>query len=440
VKEEPDLRGATDADMRAVSPPELAESQPAPPARALPAAAPARAAAPQPAPASTPARLEGAVLNNRYRIESKLGEGGFGSVYRATQINMGRTVAIKLLHPKMARDPQIVGRFKREAQASSALRNPHTVQVFDFDETPDGLMYLAMEMLTGRSLHSVLGDTPRLAPLRVASILDGLAESLSEAHQQGIVHRDIKPENVYLEKVPSPDFVKLLDFGIAKIVSGDGMKGGPALTAAGQTLGTVEYMSPEQLMGQPLDGRSDLYALGVLAYEMLTGQLPCSGKTPALIISAHLKVIPQPPSKLIPDVAVPPALDSLILRLLAKRPDGRPADANAVRQELQPVLRGETSQPIALSPATAPAPGPQRVPVSGVPAGGTPAWNAATISLAGGTVQPAPPPSAAPNSQTAPTVKSKKGQKLPVGVILLLIGVVAAVVGIGAGLLLARGH
>ena len=168
---------------------------------------------------------------------------------------MNRMVALKILHARMAKDPQVVGRFKREAQASSQLRAPHTVQVYDFDQTPEGLMYLSMEMLSGQSLHALLQTEGPFAPMRMARIMDGISESLGEAHGHGIVHRDIKPENIYLEPQPTPDFVKVLDFGIAKIVSGDGMKG-PQLTAAGQTLGTLEYMSPEQLMGQQLDGRS----------------------------------------------------------------------------------------------------------------------------------------------------------------------------------------
>ena len=171
----------------------------------------------------------------------------------------------------MAKDPQVVGRFKREAQASSALRAPHTVQVYDFDQTPDG-MHVPGDGAAARALAArrCWRRRARSRRSRVAHVMDGIAESLGEAHAQGIVHRDIKPENIYLEPRPTPDFVKVLDFGIAKIVSRRRAgSSGPALTAAGQTLGTLEYMSPEQLMGAQLDGRSDLYALGILAYEML---------------------------------------------------------------------------------------------------------------------------------------------------------------------------
>jgi eukaryotic-like serine/threonine-protein kinase len=313
--------------MKAVTPP------PAAPAR------PKTAPLSQLPPAPTDTDLTGKVLNNRYLIEEKIGEGGFGAVYRATQMQMNRKVALKVLHAKMAKDAQVVGRFKREAQASSLLRAPHTVQVYDFDQSPEGIMYLAMEMLQGRSLHAILLQDGPLEPLRMARVMDGIADSLGEAHLQGIVHRDIKPENIFLEPRPTPDFVKVLDFGIAKIVSGEGMGSGPALTAAGQTLGTLEYMSPEQLMGAQLDGRSDLYALGILSYEMVTGALPFKAKTPGEMITFHLKTTPLPPSKTAPDRGIPPELDQIILKLLAKKREQRYRDTGELRHDLAKLLR-----------------------------------------------------------------------------------------------------
>jgi serine/threonine-protein kinase len=297
--------------------------------------------------------LTGKTLNNRYLIEGKLGEGGFGSVYRARQTQMNRQVALKVLHPRMAKDPQVVGRFKREAQASSLLRAQHTVQVYDFDQTPEGVMYLSMEMLQGKSLHSVMADGGALDPVRVARVLDGIAESLDEAHAQGIVHRDIKPENIFLEPRPTPDFVKVLDFGIAKIVSGDGLGSQPALTAAGQTLGTLEYMSPEQLMGKQLDGRSDLYALGILGYEMLTGELPFSSKTPGEIITFHLKTLPPAPSG--KNSRVPPLLDAIVARLAQKSRDDRYKDTAELRADLAKVLSGQADAPPPRASAVQPA-------------------------------------------------------------------------------------
>jgi serine/threonine-protein kinase len=228
------------------------------------------------------------------------------------------------------------------------------VQVYDFDQTPEGLMYLAMEMLSGRSLHAALQMDGPIEPRRMMRIMDGIAESLGEAHQQGIVHRDIKPENIYLEPRPQPDYVKVLDFGIAKIVSGDGLKG-PQLTAAGQTLGTLEYMSPEQLMGQQLDGRSDLYALGILAYEMMTGRLPFDAKTPTEMITGHLKTVPPPPSKHRP--GIPPELDAVIAKLLEKSRDKRFKDTAELRAALDPLINERASAP---APVAAPSAQPVR--------------------------------------------------------------------------------
>jgi serine/threonine-protein kinase len=184
----------------------------------------------------------------------------------------------------------------------------------------------------------------------MARVMDGIAQSLGEAHAQGIVHRDIKPENIFLEPRPSPDFVKVLDFGIAKIVSGEGLAAkGPQLTAAGQTLGTLEYMSPEQLMGRQLDGRSDLYALGILAYEMMTGRLPFDAKTPAEMITGHLKVVPPPPSERAPDHGIPPELDAIVMRLIEKSRDQRFKDTDELRAALAGLLM-PGSGPIQLPP------------------------------------------------------------------------------------------
>jgi serine/threonine-protein kinase len=376
----------------------------------------AKPVAKQPEPEPFDGDLTGKLLNNRYQVEQKIGEGGFGAVYRAKQTGMGRTVALKVLHARMAKDAQVIGRFKREAQASSALRAPHTVQVYDFDQSPEGVMYLSMEMLQGKSLHAILKEEGALEPIRMAKVMDGIADSLGEAHGQGIVHRDIKPENIYLEPRPTPDFVKVLDFGIAKIVSGDGLQqSGPALTAAGQTLGTLEYMSPEQLMGAQLDGRSDLYALGILSYEMMTGALPFPAKTPGEMITAHLKTVPPPPSKAKPQAGIPPLMDQIILKLLEKSRDKRYKDTAELRGELARVIAGEQGTAQA-APATAPTPA---------------------------VAKPAPQPVAAqrPSSGTEQVSTTSAGDAparsgMSAGLIALIVGVVVAVAGIVIGLLM----
>jgi serine/threonine-protein kinase len=318
----------------------VTKADPAPVLAVAAAPAPANSAV-RPA-AAAPENLIGRTLNHRYLIEDKIGEGGFGAVFRGKQIATGREVALKILHPHNSSDQTIIARFRREAEACSKLRDVHTVTTYDFDETEDGILYLAMELLRGRSLHQLQKSDGILPPERVLSILDQVAQSLGEAHANGIVHRDMKPENVFIESRQmgagtggrTEDHVKVLDFGIAKVMSGE--KEVQALTAVGQTLGTLEFMSPEQLRGQKLDGRSDIYALGMMSYEMLTGVLPFqSAKSPIEIINFHMKQPAPPPSKLLegkaPGLKIPPAVDDIILKMVAKNREDRFADTNDLR-------------------------------------------------------------------------------------------------------------
>ena len=281
------------------------------------------------------------VLNNRFKVESKIGEGGFGAVYRGVQLATGRKVALKLLHPEMTKDENLVARFRREGMVLCNLRDAHTITTYDFDQTPDGTLYIAMELLEGKSLHQVFHEQAPLEWKRMFKILIEMCSSLAEAHAQGIVHRDLKPENVYLESRPgNPEFVKILDFGIAKVMRGDSIDPqSPQLTATGQTLGTLEYMSPEQLMGKQLDGRSDVYALGVVAYEMITGRLPFpDAKGPAGLITAQLKQTPLPPSQANPKANLPPAADRAILKCLEKDKNNRYLDVTGFAHALQEVI------------------------------------------------------------------------------------------------------
>ncbi len=282
-----------------------------------------------------------AVLNNRFKVESKIGEGGFGAVYRGVQLATGRKVALKLLHPEMTKDENLVARFRREGMVLCNLRDAHTITTYDFDQTPDGTLYIAMELLEGKSLHQTFHEQAPLEWRRMFKILIEMCSSLAEAHAQGIVHRDLKPENVYLEsRLGNPEFVKILDFGIAKVMRGESIDPqAPQLTATGQTLGTLEYMSPEQLMGKQLDGRSDVYALGVVAYEMITGRLPFpDAKGPAGLITAQLKQTPPPPSQANPKANLPPAADRAILKCLEKDKNNRHADVTHLAHALQEVI------------------------------------------------------------------------------------------------------
>jgi tRNA A-37 threonylcarbamoyl transferase component Bud32 len=340
--------------------PSPAVAAPAPIVSASPTPSPVQAPAPKAAaaaaathvrpPAQAAENLIGRTLNHRYLVEDKIGEGGFGAVFRGKQIATGREVALKILHPHNSSDQTIIARFKREAEACSKLRDVHTVTTYDFDETEDGILYLAMELLRGRSLHQLQKSDGALAPARVLSILDQVAQSLGEAHSNGIVHRDMKPENVFIESRTgaggaNEDHVKVLDFGIAKVVSGE--KEVQALTAVGQTLGTLEFMSPEQLRGQKLDGRSDIYALGMMSYEMLTGILPFQGaKSPIEIINFHMKQPAPPPSKLAgegktPGLKIPQTVDEIILKMVAKNRDDRFADTNELRAAIAKALTAQ---------------------------------------------------------------------------------------------------
>jgi eukaryotic-like serine/threonine-protein kinase len=284
--------------------------------------------------------LIGRPLNNRYLVKRKIGEGGFGAVFEGMQIATERPVALKVLHPQSVSDATVVARFRREAEACSKLRNPHTVIIYDFDQTEDGVLYLAMELVRGKSLQDIQRESGIIPVERCLSILDQVAEALGEAHAKGIVHRDMKPENIMVEIREGEDFVKVLDFGIAKIKSGDGGKDAPALTAIGQTVGTLEFMSPEQLRGKPLDGRSDIYALGMLAYEMLTGGLPFKkSKSTSEIIQFHLQEPPPPPSSLKPEAAIPASVDELVQKMCAKSRDDRHKDTDDLRQHIDESIR-----------------------------------------------------------------------------------------------------
>jgi serine/threonine-protein kinase len=241
----------------------------------------------------------------------------------------------------MTKDDNLVARFRREGMVLCNLRDAHTITTYDFDQTPDGTLYIAMELLEGKSLHQLFHEQAPLEWRRMFKILTEMCSSLAEAHAQGIVHRDLKPENVYLESRPgNPEFVKILDFGIAKVMRGDSIDPqSPQLTATGQTLGTLEYMSPEQLMGKPLDGRSDVYALGVVAYEMITGRLPFpEAKGPAGLITAQLKQTPAPPSTANAKVQLPPSADRVILKCLEKDKHNRYADVSQLSIALQEVI------------------------------------------------------------------------------------------------------
>ncbi len=265
------------------------------------------------------------ILGGKYRVIRLIGEGGMGAVYEGEQ-QLGTTkrkVAVKTLHPHLSRDPKIKARFEREVGTIAELEHPNTIQVYDFGTTADGILYIVMEFLHGKSLADQLEKNGAMTPERVQNILEQVCGSLEEAHARGIVHRDLKPDNVVLvERAGKKDFVKVLDFGIAKR-SKEEDKDEQKLTQQGMVLGTPPYMSPEQFTGRPIDSRSDIYSLGVMAYEMLSGALPFKANTAWEWATQHMT---QPPIAIESLAAASRATESMraaLRRALAKSPDDR---------------------------------------------------------------------------------------------------------------------
>ena len=268
-------------------------------------------------------------LGGRYRVERELGRGGMAKVFLGTDTVLGRTVAIKLLAPQFAEDDGFVQRFRREAQAAARIGHPHIVSVFDTG-SDDGVHYIVMEYVEGRTLADFLSGGGRIMPDRAIDIAADVLTALEAAHAQGVIHRDIKPGNIMLS--PKGE-VKVTDFGIARLTT---TAETVAQTAA--ILGTASYLSPEQAQGQPVDGRSDIYSLGCVLYEMVTGRPPFLGDSPVAVASKQVLEQPLPPSKLNPDVT--PELDAVILRSLAKNPANRYQSAEEMRADLDRVKHG----------------------------------------------------------------------------------------------------
>jgi len=274
-----------------------------------------------------------------YQLGELLGRGGMGEVYQATHRMLARPAAIKLIRPEMlgaggnAAAQLAVKRFRREAEAAADLRSPHTVELYDFGVTEDGTLYFVMELLEGMDLESLVRQHGPVCAGRVIHILRQACESLEEAHVRGLVHRDIKPANIHLGRVGlHHDFVKVLDFGLVKVVAGESTEHSLA-TAAGLTPGTPAYMAPEMALGESVDGRADLYALGCVAYYLLTGQVVFEADTPFQMVARQLRAEPVPPS-LRTEVYVPLALEQLVLACLAKQPEDRPRSAAELGQAL----------------------------------------------------------------------------------------------------------
>jgi serine/threonine protein kinase len=276
----------------------------------------------------------GEIIGGRFRVEKLLGKGGFGAVFRATHIVTQQELVLKVLKPNLSEDETQIKRFLQEARTASRLSHPNTVRVYDFGQTDAGHLYIAMELLHGQELGQVLIDEGLLAPARAIHIAIGVLKSLAEAHQAGLVHRDLKPDNIFLCRVPGEDdFVKVIDFGIAKPIE-QGDDGG--LTRTGFTVGTPKYMSPEQVLNKGVEGRSDLYSLGVILYQSLSGELPLSGPSPVETMMAHVQQEPAALSLVCPQ-ELPPGLEAIVMRALRKQPNERFVDAEDMRAALEEV-------------------------------------------------------------------------------------------------------
>jgi len=292
----------------------------------------------------------GRVIAGRYRLIEKLGQGGMGAVYKGQHVKINRLTAIKVLTSELVSNQEFIARFQREAEMASQIDHPNAVAIYDFGEAEDGLIYIAMEFVNGKPLSAILKKDGTLGLERVVRIAKQAAEALSAAHNLGIIHRDFKPDNIMIcDKPGRPDWVEVVDFGIAKRAVADTQQTG--LTQAGFVLGTPLYMSPEQVMGEELDARSDLYSLALVVYEMLTAALPFSGTTTQ---SQMMKRVIDPPMPLTlarPQLTLPPAVEAVILRALSRKPDDRYdsttefAEALELASKYNPATRPQQQQP-----------------------------------------------------------------------------------------------
>jgi serine/threonine-protein kinase len=278
--------------------------------------------------------LVGRVLDDKYRLDSRLGEGGMGTVYRATHLLIDRPVAVKVLHHRFVEDEAAQERFRREARAAGRLRHTNAVTVTDFGRASDGCVYIVMELLEGRNLREVLAFESPLESGRAVGLMLQVAAAVEAAHESGVIHRDLKPANIFIvQPKNAPPLVKVLDFGIAKLAaeSFDDPEQ-HALTLTGVMIGTPRYMSPEQCDGAHLTPAADVYSLGIILYEMLTGATPFTGASPLAVALQHSSKPPRRPTELV--AGIPPELERVVLHALEKNPLNRPPDAAAFRGEL----------------------------------------------------------------------------------------------------------
>jgi serine/threonine-protein kinase len=344
----------------------------------------------------------GKEVAGQFRIVEKIGKGGMGAVYKAEQPDMNRYVAIKILHSRYLSRSDLVSRFRREARAMSQLSHPNTARVFLYGQLDDGACYFVMEHLVGRNLAQIVRAEGAMKPRRAMRIMTQVCGALEEAHQAGIVHRDLKPENIFVTSQGGiHDFPKVLDFGLAKVTERQMRPGSMVLTQQGMVFGTPEFMSPEQAHGKTLDARSDIYSLGIILYELLTGKLPFDAKQPIEFIQLHVNATPIPLSERLPEATFPAGLEEVVMAALAKKPEERYASAAEFAAALDSVLQVEAGERGSI---TLPTP---------VPAA------------------PQPEPAPAIGSNRAPSTRKAPWLMFGIGVVLALAGLIALLVALG---------
>ncbi|MBY0356757.1 MAG: serine/threonine protein kinase [Candidatus Obscuribacterales bacterium] len=273
-------------------------------------------------------------IADKYAVQSLLGVGGMGVIYRARHDLMQRDVAIKMLKAQYATDETSVKRFTREAVAVGRLRHPHVITTYDHGFTNQGQPYLVMDILQGLSLAQIIKTEGQISSRRLVHIFEQVCDALDHAHQKGVLHRDLKPGNIMLINEPdNPDFVKVVDFGVAQLMAVNDQEQ-QALTQAGEICGSPMYMSPEQCLGKPLDRRGDIYSLGVVMYEALTGKVPLLGGSMVETMSKHIHESPPAMNEVRPDLHIPPRLEQLVFKALSKDPNERQPSMSQLRQEL----------------------------------------------------------------------------------------------------------
>jgi eukaryotic-like serine/threonine-protein kinase len=351
----------------------------------------------------------GRVLGGRYQLSDCIGSGGMGEIYRARRLHIGDTVAVKILRREVIDSAQTRQRFYREAKAAALLHHPNAVTIHDFGEDEDGTAYIVMELLEGRSLRQLLADEGPVSSPRAYAVMRQACAAVDAAHRGGIIHRDLKPDNlILLDSHDGMDHVKILDFGIAKLreqaIDTSGLEKNLSLTNVGTVIGTPHYMSPEQCQGEPADARSDIYSLGVMLYEMLTGQVPFNAKTPTGVAIKHVTEKPQPPSEL--NKGIPPAVEAVVLRTLEKSPEARPQSALEFSRSFEAALKAGDPLASHLQSAAQPA----------APAPPPPAPTGSSDALATSVMQtPSPTASARTSAIGPPSYETRISLPQPTG-------------------------